>query len=178
MSNPSEKTRYLLDKNVARYAIAGLRYGHLRPLSREELDALAFWRALERQGASLFISHTSFHILRRLAGYVEVQTLLDSVDVLWPTRYYARWARRLHEMTGLTREDCAQVALGSFSSNLAGSILGVHFLVTCDQSLITGYRHHFAALDRRLHSMTVQLRAPFNQAALPRLVEPTQFLDK
>jgi len=90
MSNPSEKTRYLLDKNIARYAIAGLRYGRLRPLTREELGTLAFWRAMEEQDASLFISHVSFHILRRLAGYAEVQALLDAVGVLWPTRYYTR----------------------------------------------------------------------------------------
>lgn len=172
MSNRSEKMRYLLDRNVVRHAIAGLRYGRVRPLTREEMDALAFWRTMEQQGGSLFISHTSFHILRRPAGSVEAQTLLDSTEVRWPTQYYARWPRRRHETTGLTREDCAQVALSSFGSTLEGSILGVHFLVTCDQSLIAGYRGHRVTLDRRLHAMTVQLRVPFNQAALPQLIEP------
>ena len=176
MSTPSEKTRYLLDKNVARYAIAGLRFGHLRPLSHEELGALIFWRAMELQGASLFISHTSFHILHRLAGYAEVQTLLDSVAVLWPTRYYTRWTRRIRETTGLSREDCAQIALASFGTDSEGRILGVHYLVTYDQPLARGYRNYIAVLNRRLHAMTAQLPPPFNQALLPALATPDEFL--
>ncbi len=172
MSNLSEKTRYLLDKNVIRYAISGLRYGRVRLLTQEELGALAFLRVMERQDASLFISHTSFHILHRLTGYVEVQTLLDSVQVLWPTRYYVRWARRLHDTTGLTREDCAQIALSSFGSDSEGGVLGVHFLVTYDQSLITGFHKHLPMLQRRLSAMTRQLQIPFAQAALPRLIAP------
>jgi hypothetical protein len=39
--------RCLLDKNIARYAIAGLHYGRLRPLSPLEMGALSFWRAAE-----------------------------------------------------------------------------------------------------------------------------------
>ena len=39
--------RCLLDKNIARYAIAGLRYGSLRPLSSLETGALTLWRAAE-----------------------------------------------------------------------------------------------------------------------------------
>ena len=175
MSNPSEKMCYLLDKNIARYAIAGLRYGRLRPITREELGTLAFWRMMEEQNASLFISHVSLHILRRLVRYAEVRALLDAVDVLWPTRYYTRWTRRLQETTGLTREDCAQIALGSFGSSSDGRILGVQYLVTYDQSLTAGYRNHRDALDRRLHAMTVQLRAPFDQVALPHLAAPDEF---
>ena len=176
MNTPSKKTRYLLDKNVARYAIAGLRYGRLRPLSREELGTLAFWRAMEQQGATLFISHTSFHVLRRLAEYAEVQALLDSVTVLWPTRYYTRWTHRIRATTGLSREDCAQIAVASFGTDSEGRIFGVHNLVTYDQPLVRGYRNYIAVLNRRLHAMTVQLPPPFNQALLPALATPDEFL--
>ena len=117
MSNSSEKTCYLLDKNVARYAIAGLHYGRLRPLLPVEMGALAFWRTVEQQHDALFISHASFHVLRRLAEYAEVQALLDSVTVLWPTRYYTRWTRRIRATTGLSREDCAEIAVASFGTD-------------------------------------------------------------
>lgn len=176
MSNPSEPMRCLLDKNVARYAIAGLRYGRLRPLSPLEMGTLSFWRAAEERGVALFISRVSFHILQRLAGYDEVRVLLDAMRVLSPTRYHARWARRIRETTGLTREDAAMVALASFGSDPTGSILGTHLLVTYDQPLINGYLDHLPKLNRRLHTMTAQLLPPFHQATLPRVVTPDEMV--
>jgi len=168
--------RCLLDKNVARYAIAGLRYGHLRLLSPLETGALSLWRTAEEHGAALFVSPASFQVLQRLARYDEVRVFLDSVNVLSPTRYHIRWARRIRETTGLTREDAALIALASFGSDQQGSILGTLLLITYDQPLINGYLNHLPALKRRLRAMTTQLQAPFHQATLPRLATPDEVL--
>jgi len=176
MNSPSAAMRCLLDKNIARYAIAGLRYGHLRPLSALETGALSFWRAAEEHDVELFISRASFHVLQRLARYDEVRILLDAVQVLSPTRYHARWARRVRETTGLAREDAALIAVTSFGSDLQGSILGAHLLITCDQPLVNGYLNHFSELQRRLRAMTVQLPTPFHQATLPRVMTPDEIL--
>jgi len=176
MNSPSETMRCLLDKNVARYAIAGLRYGRLRLLSPLETDALSFWHTAEERGVALFISHVSFHVLQRLAGYDEVRVLLDSVRVLSPTRYHARWSRRIRETAGLTREDAAMIALASFGSDQQGSILGTHLLITYDQPMINEYLDLLKKLERRLRAMTAQLPAPFHQATLPRMATPDEIL--
>jgi hypothetical protein len=164
--------RYLLDKNVVRYALVGLHHGQRRPLSVEETGALLFWQSAETHDAELFISHVSFQLLRRLTRYVEVRLMLDSVDVLFPTRYHARWARRLRETTGLSREDAAMIALASFSTNSVGTILGANWLVTYDPAMLTGYTRHLPVLHRRLQAMTTQLSTPFHQATLPELLSP------
>jgi hypothetical protein len=166
--------RCLLDKNVARCAIAGMRYGRVRPLSTVELGALSFWSLAEERDVSLFISRASFHVLRRLTGYDEVRLLLDSAQILSPTRYHARWSRRIRETVGLTREDAAMIALASFGSDERGGILGAHLLVTYDQAMINRYLGRYARLERRLRAMAVQVPAPFDQVALPRVATPDE----
>lgn len=178
MNSPSVPTRCLLDKSVARLTIAGLRYGHRRLLSPLETGALSLWRAAEEHDVALYISHASFQVLRRLPAYDEVRIFLDSVSILSPTRYHARWTRRIRETTGLTREDTAMIALASFGSDLQGRILGTHLLITYDQSMINGYLNHLPTLRRRLRAMTAQLRAPFHQATLPRLATPDEMLQE
>lgn len=165
--------RYLLDKNVIRYAISGLYYGHRRLLSSLETSALAFWRANEQDGAELYISHFSFHVLQPMADMREVQVFLDSVAVLFPTRYHQRWARRIRETTGLSREDAAMIALATFGTNQTGNILGVNALISYDQPMINGYHQHLTALRRRLQAMQVQLSEPFQGATLPEILNPS-----
>jgi hypothetical protein len=169
--------RYLLDKNIVRYALTGLRHRHLRSLSPFELGALSFWRTAISRKRSLFISYSSYAILQQMQ-YREVQLFLNSVDVLYPARYHSRWTRRIRETTGLTREDAVIVALASFGSNRRGNILGVHYLLTYDQGLINGYRDHLMLLNRRLQAMTVQLRPPYQQVTLPRITTPNEIIDE
>jgi hypothetical protein len=164
--------RCLLDKNVIRYALSGLHHGHRRLLSPLEAGALLFWQAAETQEVELFISQASYQVLQQLSRYHEVSVLLNSMEVLYPTRYHARWARRLRDTTGLSREDAAIIALATFGTNLTGTILSVHQVVTYDQAMITGYTNHLPTLQRRLKAMTSQLPAPFHRATLPDLTTP------
>jgi hypothetical protein len=166
--------RYLLDKNIVRYAITGLHYGRQRPLSLLEMGALSFWRTVETHQAELFISDVTFQVIHRLSRYSVVGIFLDSVQILLPTRYRVRWARRIRETTGLSREDAAIIALASFGTNSAGTILGVHRLITYDQSMITGYINHLPILKDRLRAMISQVPTPFDQTTLPQLVTPDE----
>jgi hypothetical protein len=170
--------RCLLDKNVVRAAVAGLYYGARRPLTSNEFNALALWRAADQAqpAVELFISYTSAHILAALSHYAEVRLLLESTLVLWPGPYTRRWRRRVRETTGLTSEDAMLLALGALGTNVAGNVLGVPLVVTADQPLLNGYHDHQDALLRRLHAMTSHLRPPFDRAALPRLVTPETLL--
>jgi hypothetical protein len=119
------------------------------------------------------MSPASYHVLKLMDHYREVQLLLESIKVLYPTRYHARWARRLRQATGLTREDVAIIALATFGTDQAGEILGVNTVITFDQRMINGYTMHFLILQRRLRAMTAQLAPPFHQASLPQVASPT-----
>lgn len=178
MNAVSTPTRCLLDKNVVRAALAGLRFGLRRPLLPAEFDALTFWRAAEQAqpAVELFIPFTSAHILVPFADYTQVRLLLESTVVLWPGPYTRRWRRRLHETTGLTSEDAMILALGTFGTNAAGNILGVSIIVTADRPLLNGYHDHANKLRHRLRAMASHLHPPFDQAVLPRLVTPPSLI--
>jgi hypothetical protein len=124
--------QYLLDKNIVRHAITAFRDGFRRPLLPLELGALAFWRVAEMRAARVFISEASFNVLQTRLHYDEAIAFLDFVEVLSPTRYYTRWARRIRETTKLSREDAAMIALATFGSDSSGTILGVPKLITYD----------------------------------------------
>ena len=168
--------RCLLDKNIVRYALAGLYYGQVRPLSPLEMGALTFWKMAEHQDLELFISCYSFNVLQRLGDYDGIRILLAAMKVLSPTRYHARWARRIRETSGLTREDAAMLALATFGTDQEGGILSTHYFVTYDQPLINGYRNHWDKLDRRFRAMTAQLPFPFSRAKLPSLRSPDSLI--
>lgn len=170
--------RYLLDKNLIRFVIAGLHYGFRRPLQSVQLGALSFWHNVEQREETLYIADVSYHILLRLPSYDAVAIFLDSVEVLFPTRYHKRWARRVRESTGLAREDAAMIALASFGTDEEGAILGAHALVTYDQALINGFSVNHDVLQRRFRAMTAQLSDPFRRATLPRVVSPERLLSE
>lgn len=176
MNTPSAPMRCLLDKNLVRYILTGLHYGRLRPLTPLESGALSLWRAAEEHGVTLFVSHYTFNVLQRLQPYSLAQVVLNAMPALLPTRYHLRWARRIRESAGLSREDAAMIALASFGSNEAGDVLGVHWLATSDQPLLNGYRVTLPTLERRFRAMTAQLPAPFCDAALPCLMTPDEVL--
>ena len=176
MNTLSTPLQCLLDKNLVRYILTGLHYGRVRPLTSLETGALSLWRTAEEHGVTLFISRYTFNVLQRLQPYPLAQVVLNAMPALSPTRYHPRWARRIRESTGLSREDAAMIALASFGSNDAGEILGVHWLATSDQPLLNGYRATLSTLNRRFRAMTAQLPAPFCDAALPHLMSPDELL--
>jgi len=167
--------RYLLDKNIARYALQGLLYGQVRLLSPLEFASLSFWQKAERHQAQLFISRASFNVLHGLQREDQVHIFRAAVGVLFPARYHVRWTRRLRETSGLSREDAAMIALTSFGTDQDGRILGTHYLVTYDQAMMNGYQSHRPTLQRRLTAMTRQLKPPYHQATLPTLITPDGF---
>lgn len=166
----------LLDKNLVRYILNGLYHGRSRPLSPLELSALSLWRTAEEQGVPLYISRYTYNVLQRLRTYVIAQIVLDTMPALAPTRYHARWARRVRETAGMTHEDAAMVALASFGNNDAEDLVHIQWLATCDQLLVNGYRAVLPTLERRFQAMTAQLPPPFCQAALPQVIAPDSLM--
>lgn len=166
--------RYLLDKNVVRYAIQGLVQGFDRQLSALEFGSLSFWQIAESRDARLLISHASFNVLKSFPRYSEISIFLAATDVLYPARYHNRWTRRVRETSRLSREDSAMLALATFGTNDSGSIIGTHGFVTYDQPLINGFKNHHQVLQKRLSAMTCQLKPPYDQATLPILIRPDE----
>ena len=172
MSAPSVPTRCLLDKNVVRYALAGLRHGPVRPLLPMEAGALSLWWLAERRGVSLYITDASAHVLARLSAYREVLTFLAAVSVLSPGPYARRWARRAREVASLAPEDAMMLALASFGTDDSGAILGVSVLATYDQGLIRTLQDRRPILEDRLQVMLAALNLPFRSVGLPRVMSP------
>lgn len=167
---------YLLDKNVVRHAVTALRDARRRPLLPLELGALSFWQVARRRGVILFISRPSYNVLQRRRHYREALVFLKFSEVLSPTRYHTRWARRVRETSKLSREDAAMIALATFGSDSSGTILGVPKLITYDFPMINGYQKKCSRLERRLQAMTAQLHPPFDKAILPKLMTPDDVL--
>lgn len=164
--------RYLLDKNIVRFALVGLRLGRTRSLSFYEEHSIRFIREIDGTDSTLLISNAAFHIVSRWTQYPEVQGLLARVNVLYPTRYHKRWSRRVRETAGLTREDSAMVALATFGGSQKDNLFGANFLVTFDQPLVNGYMQHKRKLSQRLNRMRAQLRSPFDKASMPDVLTP------
>lgn len=169
---------YLLDKNVVRHAIKGFRDGLKRRLLPLELGALTFWQLAQRRQARIFISEASFNVPQQRLHYNEAIIFLNSVEVLTPTRYHTRWARRIRETAKLTREDAAMIALATFGTNSSHTILGMDRLITYDLAMINGYLNYQSRLSARLQAMTNQLDPPFSNATLPQLMTPDDVLNE
>jgi len=159
---------YLLDKNVVRRSVEGLAgLADRRILTSEEVLALQFLEMAGRLGHRLFIAPASHNILTiRFASRPETRVFLQQVEVLHPTRYCRRWARRLRTF-GFTREDAWELALGTFSTDQAEKVLGVHVIVTFDRPMVSLFTSERAAIQERLVAMTARLASPWCTAALP-----------
>jgi len=164
---------HLLDKSVARRMIEALH--HLNVLSFEEEMVLDLWRQLETEKTRLFVPVAAMNILRRFAHLVEVRTFLAAVEPLGSGRYLRRWAHRLREH-GFTREDALILALATFGTDSAGTILGVDVLITLDRPFLNNFQAHQAKLQIRLLAMTRQLLMPYHRATLPLVLHPEQIL--
>ncbi|MDH7487056.1 MAG: hypothetical protein QHJ81_12365 [Anaerolineae bacterium] len=164
---------HLLDKNVARRIVEGLT--HPDRLADEEAVALALWRALQGLGNRMFISLETANIMGRFSAWREIRLFLDTVETMYASRYFRRWARRLQEH-GFTREDAKVLGLATYGTDAVSQMLGVEVVVTFDQSFINNYQRQRHALERRLRFMTAQLPVPFREAGLPEVIQPIEAL--
>lgn len=126
--------RYLLDKVTARFIVQGLtKLAEQRVPTENESIALALFARATSPTYTLFIAPPTANVLQHLARYPHyvpiIEFFLARVEMIQPTRYFKRWARRLRDY-GFTREDGAMLALATFSTNGDGSIIGMNYLAT------------------------------------------------
>jgi len=166
----SGQMRLLLDKNVVRRYFEGVSaLAHRLVLTEEEQHAIVLVHLARRKGQQLFLPIEAFNLLqahRHQIAPAETVMFLERVEVLCHGRYFKRWARRLREQT-FTREDAKVLALGTFGTDEAGQILGVHTIVTYDQPMLRKWDQDREKIAQRLQDMTTNLQAPFDRATLP-----------
>ncbi len=172
MSGP---TRLLLDKSVVRRYFEGTG-GLVRglALTDEEQQAILLVHLARGKGYRLFLSTEARNLLLahgRQVAPTEMLMFLKRVEVLYPTRYFKRWARRVRERT-FSREDAKVLALATFGTDEAGDLLGVHRVVTFDRPMVRKWEREQEALAQRLREMTEHLAMPFVLATLPRVQLP------
>ena len=148
-------TLYLLDKNVVRTSVRALvRLSSGLTLTDEQRETLRFLEAIRLLGHRLFIAPESYNILTiRFAPRPEIYIFLQQIEVLHPTRYCRRWARRLRAF-GFSREDAWELALGTFGTDEAEENLGVHVLATFDRPMVSLFSSERSAIQERLLAMT------------------------
>ncbi|MBM4457917.1 MAG: hypothetical protein FJ011_09175 [Chloroflexi bacterium] len=170
--------RCLLDKVTARLAVQGLlKLGEDRELTRGELLALDLFLRASRSPHRLFIVPPTASVLRRCAEQPHyspiVQLFLARVEIVQPARYFKRWARRLRDL-GFAREDAAVLALATFGTDSAATILGMEIVATCDQAMANNWAIRQSEIQARLSAMQRYLSAPYNHARLPQVLRPEQ----
>ena len=136
----SAQKRYLLDKVIVRYTLDGMLSLSLgKDLTDQQAAAIRLFQRPTTQPVDLFIAPASANILGRLQDIPRfapfIQLFLRRTEIATPTRYFTRWSRRVREF-GFTPEDARMLALGSFSTNQARDILGMHSFITYDHPLV------------------------------------------
>ena len=166
----SGQTRLLLDKSIVRRYFEGVSaLARGRVLAEEEQQAILLVHLAQRKGQRLFLPVEAFNLLqahRQQIAPAETLMFLKRVEVLYPGGYFKRWARRLRERT-FTREDAKVLALGTFGTDEAGQILGVHMIVTYDRLMLRKWEQERGEFAEHLLNMAINLQAPFDQARLP-----------
>jgi len=168
--------RYLLDKNVIRRAVEGLvKIKSNRQITLENEICLAVLGLSEDQ--ELFVSEETLNILERSVGKSIQEAITPCVKVLYPTKYFRRWTRRLRGF-GFTGEDAKILSIAVFGREEEKVTLGADFVVTNDKHLIAKYKSDFHHIEKRFRAMTSHLQDPFNLAILPELVTADEVIDR
>ena len=166
----------LLDKNIARRYLEGVSaLARGEPLSIEERRVVTLIHQAAGLGNQLGLSRETYNLLMaygRQQAPAETLMLLRRIEVLDPTRYFKRWARRLRQRT-FSREDAKILALGTFGTDQDGAILGVRSIVTLDRPMVRKWQQQGNEMAAALLEMTVNLAPPYATAMLPevRLLE-------
>ena len=176
----SVPTRCLLDKVVARRALEGLlKLAEGRDLTEEQLWAVDLLQRAKGQNIRLFVTGGTVKVLNRLQSLPRysavVATFLGRTEVVQPTRYFKRWARRLRGF-GFTKEDAHILALASFGTDQERAILGVHLVATYDRRLINLWWLQQDKLRERLESMRQNLQPPYRGVSLPKALRPEEIV--
>lgn len=134
-----------------------------RELNDDELFALDLYHRASAQAIELFMVPSTAQVLRRLDDLprygVIIRLFSARVQVALPARYFARWARRLHDF-GFTPEDAAVLALATFGTNESGAILGTESVATFDQPMIQNWTARQPAIRQRLTAMQKKSAKP------------------
>jgi len=144
-----------------------------RPTGDEQI-ALDFFLQ-ERAKNQIYIVPESYNILkllqRKSPHQAIIQLFLDSVEIIYPTKYNKRWARRLREHR-FTREDASVLALATFGTTADLSIFGIQSVLTFDKGMINNWQQHHTIIREQLETMKRDLVEPYSNVSLPCVLRP------
>ncbi len=172
--------RCLLDKVVARYTLSGLlKLAENNTVTKQELFSINLFAVAAHLPIDLYIVPSSAHVLQRLVAHprysIIAQRFQDRVAVVFPARYYKRWARRLRAR-GFSKEDAEVLALATFGTDEDGTILGMHSVVTYDLPLLNHWSIQKNVLEEHLKAMKRDILPPYCNIGLPQVLRPEQMI--
>lgn len=171
----SDQMRLLLDKSVIRRYFEGVStLARDQELTEEQQQIIILVHLTSKMGGRLFIAQEAYNLIRAHSHELaqgESLMFLRRVEILYPARYFKRWARRLRERT-LTREDAKRLALGSFGTDAEGNFLGADVIVTLDQAMLRKWQRDEGLIANRLQAMVTVFPEPFARVRLPKVQMP------
>jgi hypothetical protein len=148
------------------------------PLEANEQVAFALLNAETLEGKRIFIAEATNNVLKPLQGrYPEIYSFRDHVEIIVPSHYWRRWARRLQDF-GFTREDARVLGLATFGTDVDGTFLGVSEFLTFDKPLATLFQIEQNNIHDKLEVMKQDLDPPYNEAELPKVTLLGKLLDR
>jgi hypothetical protein len=175
-------SRWLLDKVAARLIVESLlKVSEGRSLNEAGESALTLFEHARKQSLTLFIVPQTAAVLSKSQGTprygLVIEYFRQYTTVVVPGRYFTRWTRRLKEH-GFTPEDAAVLALATFGTDKARTVLGMNYVATYDRPMMNNWESQQAAILKRLKVMCRALPEPYHYATLPRLIQPQIQLDE
>lgn len=163
-----ERTRILLDKNVARRMLEGLASlaENTAPNDEEQIALDLLFSFTQRDVRIFIVPSTARFLKARHDDVEEVREFRERVEVIVSAPYWRRWARRLQAF-GSTREDARVLSLGTFGTDEDESFLGADEILTFDKPMANLFRVRQKQIQAKLDAMKRDLEPPYDDAELP-----------
>lgn len=156
-----ERTRILLDKNVARRMLEGLASlaENTAPNDEEQIALDLLFSFTQRDVRIFIVPSTARFLKARHDDVEEVREFRERVEVIVSAPYWRRWARRLQAF-GSTREDARVLSLGTFGTD-------EDEILTFDKPMANLFRVRQKQIQAKLDAMKRDLEPPYDDAELP-----------
>jgi len=111
-----------------------------------------------------------------MEGIPHAQVILALTEILVPTKYARRWARRLREI-GFSREDANLLATASFGTDkiIGGTFLSVDGIITFDAKMASMFRQE-NLVRKRFADMLSNIEDPYPTAKMPNVLTVGDFV--
>jgi len=101
------------------------------------------------------------------------KAIIANVELLYPSKFFRSWVKRIEKTTIFRREDAKILAYGSLGTNIAKTRVGVDKILTLDKGLTREFRKKEERLTEELEALAKASPPPYNKARPPEVIHPS-----